>query len=114
MRRYATILIGPFCFIVLTCESCIGKFDTNPSDSTAGKIDSVKATRTISEIEGIAAEVAKKNGQDLRTYAPAKAYYRPTQRQWIVIFDGKESIPGNHFSVVVDDITGNIQYFPGM
>lgn len=34
-------------------------------------------------------------------------------RSWFVSFDGRVAMPGNHFSVSVDDQTGETQFFGG-
>jgi hypothetical protein len=75
---------------------------------------SAVARLTTNEAVRIAVETAAKSGKYLDKYEVPQALYSSTQRQWMILFEGKEPTPGNHFSVEVDDATGCTQLYPGL
>lgn len=60
------------------------------------------------EVLRIAEDAAIKNGHNLTNYGVPKVVYEciVQDRTWHVFYDGKVPMPGNHFSVLVDDLTG--------
>lgn len=63
----------------------------------------------------IAEQAAEHDGRHLSDYKSPEAHYEYTQKNksWWVFFDGKVPMPGNHFSVTIDDQTGKTQLMPG-
>lgn len=100
MMRYLLICFGLPCWLaVLGC---------------ADHSTSTTASRTTNEAVRIAAKAATESGKHLNEYEVPKVYFSSRQRQWTVLYEAKETTPGNHFSIVVDDVTGCTQFFPGM
>jgi hypothetical protein len=67
------------------------------------------------EVTRIANQAAERQGVDLRQYKEPRAHYELTRKDksWSVFFDGRVARPGNHFSVSVDDQTGETRFFGG-
>jgi hypothetical protein len=63
----------------------------------------------------IAKQAAERQGADLRRYKEPEARYEFTRKDktWLVSFGGRVAMPGNHFSVYVDDQTGETRFFGG-
>ena len=59
----------------------------------------------------IAREYASQHGYDVERYEPEASR---SDDEWHVLFRGKELLPGNFFSVYVNDATGTVRdLFPG-
>lgn len=58
---------------------------------------------------------AEREGIDISRYNEPEAHYEFARKDktWFVAFDGRVAMPGNHFSVSVDDQTGEAQVFRG-
>ena len=65
------------------------------------------------EVIQIAKRVAEREGYHLEDYREPTARYEHDGK-WSVFFDGREPMPGNHFSVEVDDRTGDAKTYGGM
>jgi hypothetical protein len=67
------------------------------------------------EVIRIAKQVAEQKGIDLHRYKEPEAHFEFTRedKSWFVFFNGREAVPGNHFSVSVDDQTGETRLFGG-
>ena len=74
------------------------------------------ARLSTAEAIRIARQTAERQGVDLQRYKEPEAHYEFTRkdRSWFVFFDGRVAMPGNHFSVSVDDRTGAAQFRGGM
>jgi hypothetical protein len=68
----------------------------------------VGASLSTAQVIRIAKQAAQRQGADLRRYKEPKAHYEFTRKDksWFVSFDGRVAMPGDHFSVSVDDQTG--------
>lgn len=110
----------PICILLSCCLAIFGCADHRASLGSrsvfagAGSQVSAVARLTTNEAVRIAVETAAKSGKYLDKYEVPQAYYSSTQRLWMILFDGKETTPGNHFSVEVDDATGSTQLYPGL
>ena len=73
------------------------------------------ANLNTAEVIRIARETAERRGADLREFKEPEAHYDPTRRgkSWRVYFDGRTEILGRHFSVSVDDQTGEAHFEGG-
>jgi len=73
------------------------------------------ARLSTAEAIQIAKQAAEREGVRLRDYKEPEAHYEFTRkdRSWFVFFDGRVAMPGNHFSVSVDDRTSKAQFFGG-
>lgn len=73
------------------------------------------ARLSTAEVIRIAKQTAVREGVDLRHYKEPEAHYELSfkDKSWFVFFDGKVAMPGNHFSVSVDDQTAEAQFFGG-
>lgn len=73
------------------------------------------ARLSTAEVIRIAKQAAERQGADLRRYKEPEAHYEFTRKDksWFVSFDGRVAMPGNHFSVSVDDQTGETRFFGG-
>ena len=63
----------------------------------------------------IAKQVAEQKGIDLHRYKEPEAHLEFTRKDktWFVFFNGQEAAPGDHFSVLVDDQTGETRLCEG-
>ena len=86
-----------------------------PTQTSASDVTPERARLSTAEAIRIAKQAAEGEGADLRRYKEPEAHYEFTQkdRSWFVFFDGRVAMPGNHFSVSVDDQTGKTQVFGG-
>lgn len=82
---------------------------TIPDATTEG------ARLSTAEAIRIARQTAERQGVDLGRYNEPEAHYEFTRkdRSWVVFFEGRVAMPGNHFSVSVDDRTGEAQFHGG-
>jgi hypothetical protein len=63
----------------------------------------------------IAKQAAELNGKNIADYKkPQVSYSRTPQKTWGVFFDGRVPMYGNHFSVSVNDETGEARYSGGL
>ena len=71
---------------------------------------------TTAEAIRIAQQAVERDGRRLRDYKPPEAHFEYTRedKSWFVFFDGRVPMPGNHFSVSIDDRTGNTELMPGL
>ena len=69
----------------------------------------------MAEVIRIAKQAAERQGADLRNYKEPKAHYEFTRKDksWWVFFDGRVARLGNHFSVSVNDQTGETRFIGG-
>jgi len=74
------------------------------------------ARLTKVEAIDIAREAAEREGRNLSEYKEPVARYEFVYKDktWDVFFDGKVPMPGNHFSVEIDDQTGKTRLLPGL
>src|SRR4051812_32122234 len=70
------------------------------------------ARLSMAEVIRIAKQAADRQGADLSKYKEPETHYEFTRKDksWWVFFDGRVPMPGNHFSVSVDDQTGKTQF----
>ena len=63
----------------------------------------------------IAVQTAEKRGISLSNYKRPEVKYRTNydEKYWIVFYDGKRPMPGNHFWIRIDDRTGTARIIPG-
>lgn len=75
----------------------------------------IGARLTTAEAVRIAEQAAEREGRRLSDYKPPKAHYEYTRKDktWWVFFDGRVPMPGNHFSVSIDDQSGKTRLMPG-
>ena len=81
----------------------------NPHDRPPGaRLGTVEVIR-------IARQAARRAGHRLSEYKRPEARYEYTRkdRSWFVFFDGRVPMPGNHFSVSIDDRTGETRVTGG-
>jgi len=72
------------------------------------------ARLTAREVVEIAKRVGATNGITLSDYKKPEVSYRAAmEKTWSVFFDGRVPMPGHHFSVFVDDLTGEARYSGG-
>ena len=73
------------------------------------------ARLSTAEVIRIAKQAATRQGADLRRYKEPEALYEFTRKDksWWVSFDGRVAMFGNHFSVSVDDQTGETRVMRG-
>lgn len=101
--------MGPFVF-----AGCMQP--PRPAQTSASEAMPEGARLSTPEAIRIAQQAAKRQGVDLRRYKKPEAHYEFTRkdRSWSVFFDGQVAMPGNHFSVSVDDRTGETRFFGGL
>ena len=58
-------------------------------------------------------ELAEAAGAILADFNSPEARREEARGEWVVVYDGKKLLPGNHFMVVVDDATGQARLVPG-
>ena len=113
-RSYWGFVLWPVVVIVLA----LGVVCTACSDKTQAelKVRPAGARLTTGEAIRIAQETATREGRKLSDYRQPEAHYEfvQTNKTWSVFFEGKARIPGNHFSVEIDDLTGNAQLWRGL
>ena len=61
---------------------------------------------TAEEAIKTAREYASRHGRDVDQYEPVATL---TEGEWHVLFRGKELLPGNFFSVYVNDASGKVR-----
>ena len=73
------------------------------------------ARLSMAEVIRIAKQAAERQGADLRNYKEPEAHYEFTRKDksWWVFFAGRVARPGNHFSVSVNDQTGETRFIGG-
>jgi hypothetical protein len=88
---------------------------SRPTQTAAPDTKPEGARLSTGEAIQIAKQAAERQGVRLRDYKEPEAHYEFTRkdRSWFVFFDGRVAMPGNHFSVSVDDQTGETQFFGG-
>jgi len=69
----------------------------------------------VAEATELAVKDAARQGRDLQQYHPAVVSFswQGTEGTWWVHFNGRVSMPGNHFAIAVDDATGTMQLHAG-
>jgi hypothetical protein len=79
--------------------------DTKPEGARLSTAEAIRVAKQAAELQGV----------DLRQYKEPEAHYELTRKDksWFVFFDGRVAMPGNHFSVSVDDQTGETRFFGG-
>ena len=85
------------------------------AQATAPEAKAGGARLSAADAIRIAKQEAEHQGVDLGRYKEPEAHYEFTRkdRSWFVFFDGRVPMPGNHFSVYVDDRTGAAQFHGG-
>ena len=85
------------------CAGSCGKADSPPRMSAAAVI-------------GIANAEARRNGVDLSRVLAPEAHFEYVRKDctWSVFYEGQGATIGNHFLVVVDDVSGSADFHPGM
>jgi hypothetical protein len=71
------------------------------------------ARLTKDKVVVLADREAKKRGYDLSKYETPKISFRRKDHTWTVHYEGKRSMPGNHFVVWVDDLMGGCELMGG-
>jgi hypothetical protein len=73
------------------------------------------ARLSIADAVRIAQHTAKKQGCDLSQYEQHEAEFANSKGggTWFVFFEGKRKMPGNHFSVTINDKTGSASFQGG-
>jgi len=84
-------------------------------DTSVPETKPEEAWLSTTEVIRIAKQAAERQGADLRRYKEPEAHYELARKDksWWVFFDGRVAMPGNHFSVSVDDQTGETRFFGG-
>jgi hypothetical protein len=106
-----------YCFAALTVQllatGCSQPPRTTQAVAPDTKPDGARLSK--SEVIRIATQTAERQGVRLQDYKDPEAHYEFTRKDksWFVFFDGRVAIPGNHFSVSVDDQSGEPQFFGG-
>jgi hypothetical protein len=72
-----------------------------------------KTRLTQTEARALALEAARVRGMDLAPFHPPTICFAGSTQQWLVLFNGREAYPGNHFSVFVNDKTRSTMLVPG-
>ena len=75
--------------------------------------ESAKARLTQDKVLVLANREAKRSGYDLSKYETPKASFRQEDRTWNIHYEGEKNVPGNHFVVWVDDLTGECKIHRG-
>jgi len=70
---------------------------------------------SMAEVIRIARATAERQGVHLQEYKEPEAHYEFVRKdkRWIVFFDARIARPGDHFSVSVDDQTGEARFHGG-
>jgi hypothetical protein len=76
-------------------------------------VTSTSARLSEVEVIRIAKETAVSKGIDLHGFYEPEARYQIADKNWFVSFNGRALIPGNFFTVDVDDQTKKTQYVGG-
>jgi hypothetical protein len=107
-RSFYVVLTGSLMFAGCTQRP-------RPTQASLSDIRPEGAHLTTTEAIRIARETAERQGVRLRDYKEPEAHYEFTRedQSWFVFFNGRVAMPGNHFSVSVDDQTGKAQFFGG-
>ena len=110
MRIYIRVC---FALLAATLVGCTHASRTVPA--TIADANPRGARLSTAEAIRIARQTAERQGVDLGRYQEPVAHYEFTRkdRSWFVFFDGRVAMPGNHFSVSVDDRTGEAQFYGG-
>ena len=91
--------------------------DQSPSPTQASTLNTKPQASRLSTVEviRIAKQTAERQGAVLGDYMEPVAHYDPTgkERRWRVYFEGRVPRPANHFSVSVDDTTGEARFLGG-
>ena len=91
------------CLLLLVfCIGCEKKISSNTIDKDYNKNELIeKAIIKFDEINGIQA------------HKEYNISVTETTDEWNVYFDGKVKLPGNHALVIIDNNTGEVEYFKG-
>jgi len=94
-------------FLLMSCSQKTG---------TATEARPAGERLTTAEAIQIAQRAAEKDGRRLSDYKQPEAHYEFTRKDksWFVFFDGRVPMPGNHFSVSIDDPTGKAEVHGGL
>src|SRR5215204_3333476 len=84
----------------------------HPIQASAAETKPAGARLSTAEAIRIAQQAAERQGANLSRYKEPKAHYEFTRKDkaWFVSFGGRVAMPGNHFSVYVDDQTGETRF----
>ena len=107
-RLCLAVLVGDLVFVGCTQPPRPASVSVSDSKPEGARLSTVEAIR-------IAKQAAERQGADLSRYKEPVAHYELTRKDksWSVFFDGRVAMPGNHFSVSVDDQTGKTRFFGG-
>jgi hypothetical protein len=100
--------------VLLGCTTQNGApADSAKPGATGGQSGSARLSEP--EVARIAKEAAEQEGISLSDYHAPTVHFEFVHKDqtWTVFFDGKVAMPGNHFSVSVDDQTGKPQVMRG-
>ena len=114
MHRERRIFVAQFFAVFASCMMWIVGCGANyPSSKVDAKL--VGAKLTTAEVVFIAEKAAEKEGARLSEFKKPVAHYEFTvkDRTWVVFFDGRIPMPGNHFTVYVDDRTKETRFIGG-
>ena len=77
--------------------------------------DEYKAKMGIEAVINLANKVAEKQGIELSKFNTPAAHFNPLGKDnsWWVNYEAKRPLPGNHFTVVINDDSGEARYIPG-
>lgn len=107
-RLSFAVLAGTLVFAGCTQPSRISQTSASDTKPEGARLSKAKAIQ-------IAKLAAERQGVRLPDYREPEPHYEFTRKDksWFVFFDGRVAFPGNHFSVSVDDQTGETQFFGG-
>ena len=68
---------------------------------------------SVEQVLHMAKAYAKEKGRIEEKYFVSSVAYDSLRKTWDVFFMGKLPMPGNHFSVMIEDRTGKTELYPG-
>jgi hypothetical protein len=99
--------------VLLLAAGCGQQSRTTQTGAQAARPDGARLSQA--EVIRIATQAAERDGFRIADYKQPEAHYEFTRkdRSWTVFFDGRVAMPGNHFGVHVNDLTGETQIHRG-
>jgi hypothetical protein len=106
----ATLII---CLSVVFIHGCA---QSSQVDKAPPEIKPEGARLSNTDAIRIALETAEREGYDLKNYKVGESHcaFYPEKKEWFISINGRVAMPGNHFSVIVNDRTGEAELRGGM
>lgn len=113
-RNVVAVLFAAVCTVV----ACSRRVDTTapiPSQDEQASNAATGWKLTADEATRIAEAAAEESGVELADYRPPTVAPSDDEgkRHWILLYEGKIPVPGNHFAAIVDDEFGTAEIIPG-